>query len=208
MNAVFRRPAQLRPEQLEVIDGDVNIEARSELAYTTAHALIPHGGEVDNEVIARLRALIAEEGVDVIAESWVDSPETSLPGILWRGYLLREWIRRFSEDVHQRFIAAQKAGASQENVLEPENVMKLWDSVFGGSFAGDFIDVIRQSARLTDFLASVEPVWIDEDDHPLATLVTRRATGMARTSQEFREAGEKIFREGVVPPSGSDVQSK
>ncbi|WP_216430774.1 hypothetical protein [Arcanobacterium phocae] len=198
MNTSFRRPAQLRPEQLEVIDGDVNIEAKLELAYATAHALIPFDADIDDVVTARLHQVIANEGIDVVAESWVDTPETSLPGILWRGYLLREWIRRFPDDVQQRFSATQKAGVEHAGVLGPIGIKKLWDRVFSGSFDGDFLDVVRQSARFTDFIASVEPLWISDDDHPLATEVTRRNTAMARTAQEFYLAGEKAFHHGQV----------
>ncbi|QRV02393.1 hypothetical protein JTE88_01135 [Arcanobacterium phocisimile] len=196
MNVSFRRPAQLRPEQLEVIDGDVNIEARLELAYATAHALIPLDSDIDHEVTERLHQVIADEGIDVVAESWVDAPETSLPGILWRGFLLREWIRRFPDDVRQRFIAAEKVDTDQSGVLTPVDMMTSWDQVFSGSFSGDFLEVIRHSARFTDYIASIEPLWIADDDHPLATEVTRRNTAMVRTAQEFYLAGEKAIRRG------------
>ncbi|USR79594.1 hypothetical protein [Arcanobacterium pinnipediorum] len=195
MNTPFRRPAQLRPEQLELIDGDVNIEARLELAHATAQALVPLDDGVDEQTQLRIRAVIAEQGIDLIAESWVDTPETSLPGVLWRGYLLREWIRRFPDEVTLRIEALRSAGIDGAGVLSPREVKALWDEVFAGDFAGDFLDVVRQSARLTHHLSRVEPVWIDDDEHPLATDVTRRSTAMERTAQEFYDAGEKIMRQ-------------
>ena len=47
--------------------------------------------EYDSEVRKRILELAETEGIDVLAETWVSSPETTLPGILWRGYLLREY---------------------------------------------------------------------------------------------------------------------
>jgi len=36
-------------------------------------------------------------GSAAIAELWADSPATTLPGTLWRLFLVREWIRRDPE---------------------------------------------------------------------------------------------------------------
>ncbi|SPT74725.1 Uncharacterised protein [Arcanobacterium haemolyticum] len=192
MNSSFRRPAQLRPEQLEVLEGDVNIEARLELAYTTARALVSFDQPGDPDVVERVHDLIDNEGIDVVAESWMDAPATSLPGILWRGFLLREWIRRFPEDAKMRYAAALAAGVESEGVPTLEQAKAEWDSVFSIDSSRKIVDVLRDSARLTDFLARVEPLWIETDEHPLATEVTRRSTAMKRTSDEFREVGEEL----------------
>lgn len=200
MNATYRRPGQLKPEQIDLIEGSTNLQAQYELAHTLATALVPLGSARETpEVVERVQSLIESEGIDSLAEAWVDSPEDSLPGILWRGYLLREWIRRFPDEVKLRYDAATSAEVEADpgNVaLVPSTakVKSLWDDVFAGGFDGDFSEVIRQSARLTDLLARVEPVWIDDDGHPLATAVTRRDIGMMRTAVEFRQAGERLVR--------------
>lgn len=196
-----RRPAQLKPEQIELIEGDADTAATSELAHTSAQAIVPLGKTRAEEsgVSARVLELIREEGIDMIAESWVNSPEDSLPGVLWRGFLLSEWIRRYPEEVAERFAAARVAmGESEpeklEQVLNPREVRAKWDEVFVGGFAGDFADVFRASARLTDFLGRVQPTWISSDEHPMATEVTRRDTAMLRTADEFRVAGERLVK--------------
>ncbi|WP_461184165.1 hypothetical protein [Trueperella pyogenes] len=196
-----RRPAQLKPEQIELIEGDADTAATSELAHTSAQAIVPLGKTCaeESEVSARVLELIREEGIDMIAESWVNSPDDSLPGVLWRGFLLSEWIRRYPEEVAERFAAARVAmGESEpeklEQVLNPREVRAKWDEVFVGGFAGDFADVLRASARLTDFLGRVQPTWISSDEHPMATEVTRRDTAMLRTADEFRVAGERLVK--------------
>lgn len=198
-----RRPYQLKPEQIELIEGNSDIVAASELAHTTASVVVPLPGdnELDADVRERVQALLDNEGIDTLAESWVTMPAESLPGALWRGYLLREWVRRFPDDAHVRFAAAKASGAEPAEdvtlVPDPAAVRALWDKVFAGGFTGDFVEVLRESARLTDFLGRVEPQWIVDDSHPLATDVTRRDTAMLRTAEEFRAAGELLVADNL-----------
>lgn len=203
-----RRPAQLTDEQIEAIEGGSDVAYNSELAHASAQALIPMGRnyiEYDLEVRGRILKLAEVEGIDVLAETWVSSPETTLPGILWRGYLLREWIRRDSAIVAKRFTASCEAirahGKEGEQKIaqtpEPSVVAEQWDAVFSGHFDGYFDEVLRDSARLTDVLATLSTTWIDSDDDELATRVTRRDKAMELTSREFRHAGDLALHGGL-----------
>lgn len=195
-----RRPAQLKPEQIELIQGDANIADNSELAHASAQAVVPLSAiyTLESEAIARVQELIKTEGVDLLAESWVNSPATSLPGILWRGYLLFEWIRRFGAEVNKRYHASCEYFSDTEPekldlVLSPDVLKNIWAEVFIGDYRGDFAVVLRDSARFTDFLGMLVPEWIKDESHPLATAITLRDTAMLRVSQEFREAGELLL---------------
>lgn len=203
-----RRPAQLSDEQIEAIEGGSDVAYNSELAHASAQALIPMGRnyiEYDPGVRERILELVDNEGIDVLAEVWVSSPETTLPGILWRGYLLNEWIRRDKLIVDNRFMRAcditrthrQGGERKVEQTPTPSAVAEQWDAVFSGHFDGYFDEVLRDSARLTDMLAEVSPTWIDSDDDELATRVTRRDKAMELTSREFREAGELALSGGL-----------
>ena len=44
--------------------------------------------------VSRLRETVRTSGVDTIAHVWSRSPEFTLPGALWRVYLLHEWYHR------------------------------------------------------------------------------------------------------------------
>ena len=48
----------------------------------------------DPHVTARLVALVDELGLDTIADLWSVMPAGTLPGALWRPYVLREWVVR------------------------------------------------------------------------------------------------------------------
>ncbi|EPD27265.1 hypothetical protein [Actinotignum schaalii] len=204
MASSFRRPAQMKPDQLESIEGEADVAYHSELAHTAAQALLPGSGyhTEDPEVRARVLDLVATEGIDVIAEAWARSPEDTLPGMLWRGYLLREWLRRFPNDAAARLTAAREKLGSQgadgveklEKTPTLGEVQSSWDEVFAGSFGGDFAEVLASSARLCDTLAEVDPLWIPSDEHPLATPVTRRDAALLETAREFRAAGARAVR--------------
>lgn len=198
MSTKPRRPAQLDAEQIDSIEGEADVAYNSELAHTSAQALIAMGANQrldDPETAKRILALVDEEGVDGVAETWVRSPEDSLPGILWRGYLLREWIRRDGKEVRTRFLAADAELRSEgatgilkaDMTPKPGTVRQEWDAVLAGTFEGNFTDVLVDSARLTDMLSLEQDEWITADSHPLAHAVTRRNRAMLETSNEFRK---------------------
>ena len=71
MSRTPRRPAQLDADQIEAIEGDSDVAYNSELAHTSAQALVPLGrsrAEQDLEAVKRIIALVDDEGVDVLAE--------------------------------------------------------------------------------------------------------------------------------------------
>lgn len=199
-----RRPAQLEPEQIEAIEGEADVAYNSELAHASAQALYATGTHHlpdDPAVVARVRKLVEQEGIDVLAESWVRSPEDTLPGIFWRGYLLREWIRRNGDDVVERYNTAcahaREMGKNGETVIaitpKPGTVRQEWDLVFSGAFEGEIADVLTDSARVAFFLAAPGPNWIDSENDPLATRVTLRDKALFLTAQEFRNAAKLAF---------------
>ena len=89
------RPGQLSQGLLDGLAGGADPETIRELSHTSAAALLDrvHHTE-DPEVVARVLTLVDHEGVDVIAELWSHAEPDSLPGVLWRLYMLRTWMRK------------------------------------------------------------------------------------------------------------------
>ncbi len=85
----MRRPA-------EVFDRRFSAEDPAEVsrvAHSTAHALLARVREdPSGEIVDRLVTFTDEHGIDDIAELWSRSPSRSLPGALWRLYLLQLMI--------------------------------------------------------------------------------------------------------------------
>lgn len=199
MNRRPRRPAQIDPEQVEYLTGEPDPAESSEIAHAAAQALIPTDSRqsLDDDVRERILDLIDEEGIDLVAEAWVRAPSDTLGGVLWRGYLLKEWIRREPDDVARRF-AASKAVAEAEGVdfrWTPSEIRKRWDDVFAGNGKDGFTDLLRDSAALANLLGDLDAVWISSDNHSLATLVTRRNDALLETAKELA-LGALSFDEG------------
>src|SRR5690625_5358353 len=106
----------LTDERAERIIGDVDPSTRSDVAHMTAAAILSAGrakGE-DDEVVRRLVTLIDTEGVDIVAGMWADSPAPTLPGILWRLYLLRAGAEQDGATRASDFrLGAQRAGGGR-----------------------------------------------------------------------------------------------
>ena len=94
------RPAQLSPAVAENIAGGMDPQDISEISHLSAAALLDRvRHSEDPEVVRRVLALVETVGVDEIAELWSKAEPDSLPGILWRLYLLRTWMRTHRDSI-------------------------------------------------------------------------------------------------------------
>ena len=188
-----RRPAQLLETQIESIEGGADTAEISNLAHACAQALLPMGThfiEYDETVRQRIIELTKKEGVDTIAELWVSSPEDTLPGIMWRGFLIKEWIRREKQTVELRYNASLKYEKNltllkDKNIesekektintfLTPKQLHKHWNDVFKVQFDKHFDELLFSTSVFCYQLSKITPVWIEDDSDTLATYVTRR----------------------------------
>ena len=241
MTRQFHRPARLDPETAESIEGAADTASSSELAHRAAQALIGgrpsaggHSGDPDvssdagasddlGEWITRpgVVAAVASHGVDTVAELWADSPATTLPGTLWRLFLVREWIRRDPALVARRYATVidlsalsddaanadnadnadggalsrfEAARAEARPVPSPEDLRAALDRVLAGQ-TGDVVSltpILRTTAAFLRALAvGSDAVWIDDDADELADRVTRRDSALLATAAELAEASRR-----------------
>lgn len=222
----FHRPARLDPEVAESIEGSADTALSSELAHRAAQALVG-GFALDEEAtdaaeervasedaaIERITrqgvvAAVASHGVDEVAELWADSPATTLPGTLWRLFLVREWIRRDPALVARRYattidLSGEADGAPALTRFEaaraegcpapsPEQVRARLNGVLAGHLEDSVAGLAPVLAMTAGFLralaAGSTPQWIDDDADELADRVTRRDSALLRTAAELDEA--------------------
>ena len=214
MTRQFHRPARLDPEVAEAIEGGEDPAVASELAHRTAQALVggfpePAGAPgPESEPITRqgVVAVVAAHGVDAVAELWADSPATTLPGTLWRLFLVREWIRRDPELVARRYAtlidlteADDATNARLESALgearpvpSPTDLRERLDGVLAGSVEGSVTGIAPLLSATAGFLralaAGSNPVWIEDDTDELADRVTRRDSALLATADELTDA--------------------
>ncbi len=199
-----RRPAMLDPQTAERIVDDVDPAQRSQAAHTTAAVLVERGraGAENPELLARLVALVDTEGLDTIAELWSQSPPTTLPGALWRLYLMREWVRANPRRIADRFaLGRQRAEVSGviAGVVEPpgpSDVADLADAVLAGVYEGDLDVALYRAGAFFRVIATgsaLDADWIFDD--AVAHRLTRRASALQRTAEELESAAE-LWRAG------------
>ncbi|BAW92293.1 hypothetical protein CHIBA101_0426 [Actinomyces sp. Chiba101] len=215
----FHRPARLDPEVAESIEGGADTAVASELAHRAAQALIGGFPTAPDDPITRegVIAVVAGRGIDDVAELWADSPAATLPGALWRLFLVREWIRRDPGLVERRYatvvdltgpdddgaLASRLDAALAEGrpVISPQGLRERLDAALAGALEGSVPALAPLLATASAFLAALAagsaPEWIDDDADPLADRVTRRDSALLATADELGDAAARA-RAGLL----------
>jgi hypothetical protein len=126
----------------------------SRVAHSTAHALLARvRSDPDGQVVDRLVAFTDENGIDDIAELWSRSPAKSLPGALWRLYLLQLMIHDDPQTAALLYERGRNQLSSADEVIAgaptpagPDELVALIDQILRGLFAGDFAVALDRAA--------------------------------------------------------------
>jgi hypothetical protein len=187
------------------LQGDIDPAVRSELAHTTAAALVHRARAIDDpEVVERLVRLVEAEGLDVVAGMWADSPPDTLPGALWRLYVVREWVRRDPQTLAERYrmgVAAAPvhvAVAGVAGTLGPSELREVVDAVLSGVYAGDLAVALERGAAFCRVLATgaaFDADFVEDRDAAAALRLTRGAGSLVRTAEELEQAAA-LWRAG------------
>src|SRR5690606_32715205 len=128
-----------------------------DLAHDSARALLDgvfHSE--DPEVVQRVISVVEEEGLGDLAALWSTAPPSSLPGALWRLYVLHTWVSRHGEEVVRRYRAGSRtipglrylSGISEPPELP--SVQRTMDDILRGAFTGDLsLALIRAGSVAT-----------------------------------------------------------
>ncbi|WP_165216639.1 hypothetical protein [Schaalia sp. ZJ1691] len=196
-----RRPAILDAARAEAIIGDEDPAELSAVAHSTAWALLGVEDDTFGEAeIARLREVVRSQGVDVVAHVWSRSPEFTLPGALWRLYLLAAWYHRHPADVQSRYDEGSRSAhipglEAPVAVRFLESVIDEVDALLRGDLSDDDLDwILSAAARVLRVLAaghSHSGRWIVDPTDALAYPVTTRIQALVRTADELDAAARE-----------------
>jgi hypothetical protein len=196
MSDNFHKPTQYSGDKFDTYEGGEDPAQILRVAHDAAHALVNRAREnEDPEVLDRLIAYTDEHGIDAIAELWARSSPRSLPGALWRIYLVRLLIRqdpvgtsllfqRGSEVLHT--IDTVVAGAPMPT--GPDEITALADEILRGIFVGDFSIALDRAAAFCRVCAAGATSIADDADFvsdERAAELTSRADRFATTGDEF-----------------------
>ena len=204
----FHKPTQYSGDKFDTYEGGEDPAQILRVAHDTAHALLSRARETeDPEVIDRLVAYTDSHGIDALAELWARSSPRSLPGALWRIYLIRVLIRQDATGTSFLFqrgldvlptIDALVAGAPMPT--GPDEITDLADQILRGLFRGDFAVALDRAASFSRILAAGCTSTAD-DAEPVnperATELTTRADRLALTADEFA-ACARLYRAGSL----------
>ena len=150
--------------------------------------------DTDQGLVDRVLRLADEEGLGVIADLWSTAPGDTLPGALWRLYLLRTWVHRQPDEAAREY-AAGKAYAPVHEVLAgvvdppgPAEVIALVDTVVRGIVTSD-LDVTLARAASFAHIVGVGRAQLDSGDPHSAAKLVDTALHLRRAA-ELERAGE------------------
>jgi hypothetical protein len=192
----FHKPALFGGSEFEAFAGGADPAAVMRTAHETARALLARARTTDDpEVVDRLVRYTDAHGIDALAELWARSGPHTLPGALWRIYLVRLLIHQDPTGVSLLFqrgtevlptIDAIVAGAPTP--AGPEEVTELADRILRGVFDGDFPHALERAAAFCRVTAAGASDLADDQDaaHPeRASELTTRALRLTTTADEL-----------------------
>lgn len=208
MGEDFHKPTQFSPSQFEAFQGAEDPAQISRVAHETAHALLNRvRAEPDAGVIDRLVGYTDEHGIDAVAELWARASPRSLPGALWRIYLLRVLIRQDPEETSFMFqrgtevvptIDPVVAGASMPT--GPAEIIELADRILRGLFEGDFAVALERASAFcrvgsAGCTSVADDIEVTEPER--ATELTTRALRMSQIAAELTSCA-RLWRSGSL----------
>jgi len=163
-----RRPAELFDR---LYSGDDPAEV-SRIAHSTAAALLARVREdPDLDVVERLVAFTDRHGIDDIADLWSRAPARSLPGALWRLYLLQLMIHDDPRTAALLFERGRLARSGADEVVAgaptpagPDELVTLIDTILRGLFQGDFAVALERAASFCRIVAAGAVQLADDHD--------------------------------------------
>ncbi|MBX3094928.1 MAG: DNA-directed RNA polymerase subunit beta [Cryobacterium sp.] len=196
MSGDFHKPTQFPGDAFDYLEGAEDPAQVSRVAHDTAAALLARVKEnPDPDVVDRLVAFTDVHGIDTVAELWARANPHTLPGALWRIYLVRLAIRQNPAEValvFQRGVdeltGIDPVVAGAPNPSGPAEVTELADRILRGAFEGDFADALDRAAAFCR-ISAAGATSIADDFEPTeperSSELTTRALRYSTTALEL-----------------------
>ncbi|MHB1234706.1 MAG: DNA-directed RNA polymerase subunit beta [Microbacteriaceae bacterium] len=208
MSDEFHKPTLFWGSKFETFEGGDDPAQISRVAHETASALLSRVREDPQpEVLDRVVAYTDEHGIDAIAELWASASPRSLPGTLWRIYLMRALVRQDATDVSFLYQRGTEVTTSIDPLVAgataptgPGELTELADRILRGVFDGDFAVALERAAAFCRVVAAGSASVADdmEPNSPeRATELTVRALRLTQTAAEFTSCA-RLWRSGSL----------
>lgn len=200
-----RRPAELF-DRLFSAEDPAEV---SRVAHSTAQALLSRVREDPSvDVVDRLVQFTDDHGIDDIAELWSRSPARSLPGALWRLYLLQLMIHDDAQTAALLYERGRVEMATVDPIVAgapapagPEELVRLIDTILRGLFEGDFAVALERAAAFCRVQAAGSTHLADDYEHTeseRASALTTRALRLSTYAEDLTAAAALWRRDGLT----------
>lgn len=192
----FHKPALFGGREFEAFRGGDDPAAILRAAHESARMLLTRARASDDPaVVDRLVGYTDEHGIDALAELWARASAHSLPGALWRLYLVRLLIRQDPAGVSLLFQRGTEVLRTIDVVVAgaptpagPDEVIELADRILRGVFDGDLALALDRAAAFCRVSAAGAGSVADDQDVTApdrASELTTRALRLTTTAAEL-----------------------
>jgi hypothetical protein len=192
----FHKPALFGGGQFDAFQGGDDPAAVLRAAHQSAQLLLSRARDSDDPaVVDRLVTYTDDHGIDALAELWARSSPHSLPGALWRIYLVRVLIRQDPDGVALLFQRGTEVLTTIDPVIAgaplpagPHEITELADRILRGVFDGDFAIALERAAAFCRVTASGALSVADDQEAASperASELTTRAQRLVITADEL-----------------------
>ncbi|GAB2526171.1 hypothetical protein GCM10027064_24370 [Microbacterium petrolearium] len=204
----FHKPVKRPSETFDRLFAAEDPAEVSRAAHSTAQALLARvRHEADDRVIDRLISFTDRHGIDDIAELWSRSPARTLPGSLWRLYLLQLSIHDDPQTASLIYERGRTELASADAVVAgapmpagPAELVALIDTILRGAFTGDFAGALERAAAFCRVQASGATHLADDyepSEPERASALTSRALRLSTYAGDLTTAARLWRREDL-----------
>lgn len=202
-----KRPVRRPSSTFDNISAKDEVEA-IRVAHETASALLNRARADDTERSAdKLVSVVTDHGIDEIAELWSRAAARSLPGALWRLYLIQLAIHNDSataallyERGRTELLSADDAIAGAPMPATAQELVALIDTIMRGVFRGDFAVALERAAAFCRVQASGATHLADDYEATVpqrSSTLTRRALRLVTFAEDLA-ASAALWRRGVL----------
>ncbi len=208
MTDEFHKPTQYSGDKFDTYVGGEDPAQISRVAHETAQALLSRVREnPESEIVDRLVSYTDQNGIDALAELWARANPRTLPGALWRIYLMRALVRQDAEGSSYLFQRGSEVAAGIDPVVAgaptptgPDEITTLADQILRGLFAGDFGVALDRAAAFCRIMSLGCTSVADDADAASperASELTTRALRFSTTAAEFTSCA-RLWRSGTL----------
>ncbi|MFM6974307.1 MAG: DNA-directed RNA polymerase subunit beta [Agromyces sp.] len=202
------RPVKRPNEVFEHYWGGDDPAVSSRIAHESAAALLARVRDnADPAVVTRLAEFADEQGTDAIAELWAQSSPRSLPGALWRVYVIRAFIVQQAEPTALAFERGRAVSPGIDPVVAgsalpagPDEIRTVADEILHGVFQGDFAGALERAAAFARVCSAGYVDFAhdsDADSAERARSFTVRAARLATIAEELTSCA-RLWRAGSL----------